>query len=144
MDARDQTVGVLERAAPAIARRERWPAGLLPRVQLALAGADPAGLNMLATRADWYAAAQEALFDVARTQADADKLSTLLELASGGAGAFAVEQAGVRGQAQDALEDVASDLSAVADTAGRVATSPATWIGLGALGLGAAYLLTRR
>lgn len=144
MDARDQTVGVLERAAPAIARRERWPAGLLPRVQLALAGADPAGLDVLATRADWYAAAQEALFDVAQSQGEADKLSTLLQLAAGGAGAFAVEQAGALGQAQDLLEDVAGDLTQAADTAGRVAGSPATWIGLGALALAGAYLLTRR
>lgn len=144
MNDRDQTVGVLERAAPAIARRDRWPAGLLPRVQLALAGADPAGLDVLATRADWYAAAQEALFDVAQTTAESERLSSLLEVASGGAGAFAVEEAGVLGQVQDAVEDVAGDLTDAANTAGRVATSPATWIGLGALALGAAYVFMRR
>ena len=144
MNAREQTVGILERAAPSIATRERWPAGLLARVQLALNKADPAGLDWLATRQDWYVAGYEALADVPENQAEADALQSLFKLATTGSGAFNEEQAGLPGQVRTQAEEAAAGALDKLDTAGRILGSPWAWVaGAAALG-GAVWLATRR
>lgn len=128
MTPRDQTVGVLERAAPGIANKERWPAGLLPRVQLALAGADPAGLDSLATRADWYAAAYGALVDVSTSDQELEAMQTLFALASNGSGAFREEQAGALGQLKTQADVAADAVVDGLDTAADVIKSPWTYV----------------
>lgn len=144
MDARAQTVGVLEQRAPDIARAERWPAGLLPRVQLALGNVDPWGLDSRANRADWFQAAAAALADVPTTPAEATALQSLFALASGGAGAFEEERAGVLGQVGGLVEDVAGDLSDAGNAVNRGLSSPWLYLGGAVLLAGAGWLYLRK
>lgn len=144
MNNRDQTVGVLEKRVGDIAREERWPAGLLPRVQLALAGADPAGLDSRATRADWYAAAYEAIADVPTSQAEADALQTIFALATGGASAFAEEQAGIAGQIKTQADVAADAIVDGLDTAADVITSPWTYVAAAAAAAAVAWAVLKK
>lgn len=144
MDNRQQTVGILEQRAPAIARAERWPAGLLPRVQLALAGANPWGLDSSASRPAWFEAAADALADVPQTPAEAAALQSLFALTSGGAQAFLEERAGMAGQLGAAVDDVAGDLTDLGDAAKTGLSSPWLYLGGAALAAGAAWLYLRK
>lgn len=133
------------RAAEALARKERWPAGLLSAVQLALAGADPWGPDALRGQGARWEAVADALLDVAVDRpADADKLSRLLTIAQGGAAIQDGPVTTVTTAGADFAQGVAADVRAgVAAVPGVAASSAelAKWAAiLAALSLGWYYL----
>jgi hypothetical protein len=128
MDNRAQTVGVLERTAPELARRDRWPAGLLPRVQIALMRTDPWGRDSVATRQEWYTAAYEQLAAIPTTPAEVAAIKSMLDLAQGASGAFVEEQAGALGQIQTQAGVFVDNVVQGLDTTAKVITSPWTYV----------------
>jgi len=140
----EQVLAPLRQAATELARRERWPAGLLPRVLLALENADPDGLDALAGRDAWAAAAYFALSEAATTEAERAAVRPLLDVATAGSKAFASDSYGLLDNAADQAEIIESRLIEGAEAAGRVLSSP--WAALAAVGAvaGAAWLAMRR
>ena len=133
------------RAAEGLARRERWPAGLLSSVQLALASADPWGPDALRGQGARWEAVADALLDVAVDRpSDADKLSRLLTIAQGGAAIDDGPVTAVTNAAGDFAGGVAADVragvAAVPAVAGNAADL-AKWAAIiAALGFGWYYL----
>ena len=143
-----QEAQIALQSAQAMSQRDRWPAGLLPAVQLALASADPWGPDAWRGQGARWEAVAEALLEVAEARpADAVYLSRLLEVAQGGSsiGDGPVEQVAAAGA--DFAGGVAADVRAAAQAAPAVLESGSklAWgIGRAALaGLGL-YALARR
>jgi hypothetical protein len=132
-----QEAAIALQSAQGMATRDRWPAGLLPAVQLALASADPLGPDSWRGQGARWEAVAEALLEVAEARpADAAYLSRLLEVAQGGAAIDdgPLEQAAQAGA--DFAGGVAADVRSVAEAAPDVLKGGATlaW-GVGLLGL---------
>ena len=144
MTPREQVIGPLRQTATELARRDRWPAGLLPRVLLALDRADPDGFDSFAGRDQWAAAVYFALAEMEATDAERAAVRPLLKLATDGAGAFKADGYGLLDNASDQVEVVSDRLIEGAEDAGRLLASP--WAALAALAAvgGAVWLATRR
>lgn len=106
------------RTAAQLAQKNAWPPGLLERVDTAIRGADPEGVDYFAAQADWWQAIANALTGPGWYAGEAELLRPLVEVAqSGGQGArpYTVGQA-----AQESLEQLAGALPPPKRTAGGV------------------------
>ena len=133
------------RAAEGLARRERWPAGLLPAVQRAVTDADPIGPDAWRGQGARWEAIADALLDVAvERPTDAQRLSQLLIIAQGGATIDDSPVTAVTTAAGDFASGVAADVrggvAAVPDVLDQSANL-AKWVAVGALAVGAWYYL---
>lgn len=140
---REQTMTL--RAAEGLARRDRWPAGLLPTVQLAIADADPWGPDSWRGQGARWEAIADALIDLAAERPDdAERLSKLLEIAQTGGQIEDGPIATVTAAGADFAGGVAADLRAGAGAVPDVlekSADLAKWVAVGALAVGAWYYL---
>lgn len=133
------------RAAEGLARRDRWPAGLLPAVQLAVSDADPIGPDAWRGQGARWEAIADALLDVAVDRPnDAERLSQLLTIAQGGAAIGDSPVTAVTTAAGDFAGGVAADVRAGVAAVPEVldkGADLAKWVAIGAVVVGAWYYL---